>query len=93
LSGPAILQISSYWSEGDVIRLDLAPDRDVTAAIRDAKVRNYRRGAFRISGDPAETVGHALARFARAKRRVRALLGARQNMDQPSIGPTGAPGA
>jgi predicted flavoprotein YhiN len=40
LSGPAILQISSYWSEGDVIRLDLAPDRDVTAAIRDAKVRN-----------------------------------------------------
>jgi len=48
LSGPAILQISSYWSEGDVIRLDLAPDRDVTAAIRDAKVRNIAaaRSAF-----------------------------------------------
>jgi predicted Rossmann fold flavoprotein len=30
LSGPAILQISSYWRAGDTIRLDLLPD--VTAA-------------------------------------------------------------
>ena len=40
LSGPAILQISSYWSAGQPIRIDLAPERDVTAAIREAKVRN-----------------------------------------------------
>jgi predicted Rossmann fold flavoprotein len=40
LSGPAILQISSYWNKGDAIRIDLAPDRDVTAGIRDAKVRD-----------------------------------------------------
>src|SRR6202035_2844999 len=40
LSGPAILQISSYWREGQAIRMDLAPERDVTAAIREAKVRN-----------------------------------------------------
>ena len=40
LSGPAILQISSYWNEGRPIRMDLAPERDVTAAIRNAKVRN-----------------------------------------------------
>jgi predicted Rossmann fold flavoprotein len=48
LSGPAILQISSYWREGDGIRVDLAPDRDVTAAIREAKVRNMAaaRSAF-----------------------------------------------
>src|SRR5207248_2061972 len=26
LSGPAILQISSYWREGNPIRIDLAPD-------------------------------------------------------------------
>jgi len=25
LSGPAILQISSYWQEGKPIRIDLAP--------------------------------------------------------------------
>ena len=40
LSGPAILQISSYWSKGQPIRLDLAPHREVTAPIRQAKVRN-----------------------------------------------------
>jgi predicted Rossmann fold flavoprotein len=28
LSGPAILQISSYWSAGDAIEIDLLPDRD-----------------------------------------------------------------
>ena len=48
LSGPAILQISSYWGEGSPIRIDLAPERDVTAPIRDAKVRNIAaaRSAF-----------------------------------------------
>jgi predicted Rossmann fold flavoprotein len=40
LSGPAILQISSYWKEGAPIRIDLAPGRDATAAIRGAKKRN-----------------------------------------------------
>jgi predicted Rossmann fold flavoprotein len=40
LSGPAILQISSYWKKGEPIEIDLAPDRDVTAAIRDDKARN-----------------------------------------------------
>jgi predicted Rossmann fold flavoprotein len=34
LSGPAILQISSYWSEGQSIHLDLAPQRDATAPVR-----------------------------------------------------------
>jgi predicted Rossmann fold flavoprotein len=48
LSGPAILQISSYWREGGPISMDLAPDRDVTAAIREAQVRNMAaaRSAF-----------------------------------------------
>jgi predicted Rossmann fold flavoprotein len=40
LSGPAILQISSYWREGQSIQIDLAPDRDATAAIREAGTRN-----------------------------------------------------
>lgn len=31
LSGPAILQISSYWQPGQTIRVDLLPDRDVVA--------------------------------------------------------------
>jgi predicted Rossmann fold flavoprotein len=40
LSGPAILQISSYWQAGRPIRIDLCPDRDATAAIREAGTRN-----------------------------------------------------
>lgn len=37
LSGPAILQISSYWREGGAIRLDLAPDVDAEAFLKDRK--------------------------------------------------------
>jgi predicted Rossmann fold flavoprotein len=40
LSGPAILQISSYWNKGKALRIDLAPGRDVTAAMRDGQARN-----------------------------------------------------
>jgi predicted Rossmann fold flavoprotein len=35
LSGPAILQISSYWKNQGPIHLDLAPSHDVTATFRD----------------------------------------------------------
>lgn len=40
LSGPAILQISSYWERGKPITLDLAPGREVTPAVQRAKYRN-----------------------------------------------------
>jgi len=38
LSGPAILQISSYWERPGAIRIDLAPEREVTAVFQDARV-------------------------------------------------------
>jgi predicted Rossmann fold flavoprotein len=37
LSGPAVLQISSYWRDGTPIRLNLAPDTDLPAALARAK--------------------------------------------------------
>ena len=40
LSGPAILQISSYWKRGQPVQIDLAPDRKIATTIRDSKVRN-----------------------------------------------------
>ena len=48
LSGPAILQVSSYWAKGEPLYIDLAPDRDVTSSIRAAKTRNLAaaRAAF-----------------------------------------------
>ncbi|QDZ12069.1 NAD(P)/FAD-dependent oxidoreductase [Devosia ginsengisoli] len=37
LSGPAILQISSYWREGDAIAVDLLPHRDAGDMLRAAR--------------------------------------------------------
>jgi predicted Rossmann fold flavoprotein len=37
LSGPAILQVSSYWKKTQEIRIDLAPGSDLTAMFRDPK--------------------------------------------------------
>jgi predicted Rossmann fold flavoprotein len=37
LSGPAILQISSYWRKPDSIRVDLAPGCEITPIFRDSK--------------------------------------------------------
>lgn len=40
LSGPAILQISSYWREGDQLRLDLAGGKDVAAHLKEQRSLN-----------------------------------------------------
>lgn len=37
LSGPAILQISSYWREGQEIAIDLLPDVDAAAFLKERK--------------------------------------------------------
>ncbi|SLN33396.1 3-ketosteroid-delta-1-dehydrogenase [Roseovarius litorisediminis] len=43
LSGPAILQISSYWREGQAITLDLSPATDLFTLLRDQRQREGRR--------------------------------------------------
>ena len=40
LSGPAILQASSYWNQGAPIHIDLAPDRDVLSSLQKDPARN-----------------------------------------------------
>jgi hypothetical protein len=50
LSGPAILQISSYWKRPRQIQIDLGPGRELTAIFRDAKTPrtlNVLRSEFR----------------------------------------------
>jgi predicted Rossmann fold flavoprotein len=42
LSGPAVLQVSSYWREGEEIYLDLAPGRDVAADLRSIRGQGGR---------------------------------------------------
>lgn len=43
VSGPSILQISSYWREGDEIRIAMLPGADVADLIRTAKRGNGRQ--------------------------------------------------
>lgn len=42
LSGPAILQISSFWMPGDEIRVNLSPDLEVRAALQAARAESGR---------------------------------------------------
>ncbi|WP_199260604.1 BaiN/RdsA family NAD(P)/FAD-dependent oxidoreductase [Paracoccus binzhouensis] len=42
LSGPAILQISSFWRPGEAIHIDLAPDADVAAGLRELRGQGGR---------------------------------------------------
>ncbi len=43
LSGPSILQISSYWREGDTISVAMLPGTKVFDALRAARARNGRQ--------------------------------------------------
>jgi len=43
LSGPAILQASSYWEEGDTITLDLSPDASLYDHLRNARQTDGRK--------------------------------------------------
>ncbi|KGJ05168.1 hypothetical protein SAMN04487972_10396 [Paracoccus halophilus] len=71
LSGPAILQISSYWQPGEMITADLVPGVDIAAALRD-----QRGQGGRIS--PAVALTRWLpARLADAIAAVTGLQGAR----------------
>lgn len=56
LSGPAILQISSFWRPGEEIAVDLAPDTDVAAGLREIRGQGGRM-----------TVASALSRWLPAR--------------------------
>jgi predicted Rossmann fold flavoprotein len=42
LSGPAVLQISSYWREGAPLRIDLAPGQELAQELGQAKARSRK---------------------------------------------------
>lgn len=43
LSGPAVLQISSYWRPGAPLTIDFAPGIDIAASLGEAKLRSRKR--------------------------------------------------
>ncbi|MDO8801467.1 NAD(P)/FAD-dependent oxidoreductase [Phenylobacterium sp.] len=51
LSGPAILQISSYWREGQEITLSMAPGVDLMAAMKLAKTTRGRQATATVLAD------------------------------------------
>ncbi|MCA2411390.1 NAD(P)/FAD-dependent oxidoreductase [Rhizobium leguminosarum bv. viciae 248] len=51
LSGPAVLQISSHWREGDEIVVSIEPDIDVAAHLKTAKQINGRQSPQTALGD------------------------------------------
>ena len=48
LSGPAILQISSYWRPGEAIEVDMAPGVDVYGALKQASAENGRASTVTV---------------------------------------------
>ena len=50
LSGPGVLQISSYWQEGTPIRLNLAPGMDITVHLNQAKATSRKLIANELAG-------------------------------------------
>jgi predicted Rossmann fold flavoprotein len=62
LSGPAILQISSYWRPGDVVSLDVMPDCDARATLLERKRARPKAEAKTVLAEllPAR-LAHALA--------------------------------
>jgi predicted Rossmann fold flavoprotein len=51
ISGPAILQISSYWRGGDDIIINLALQHDMLAILKDARVNQPRKILHNILSD------------------------------------------
>jgi hypothetical protein len=58
LSGPAMLQISSYWREGEAVEIDLLPGTDAGALLREARAT---RGKAATAGLLAEALPKRLA--------------------------------
>ena len=87
LSGPSILQISSYWNEGDAIQIDLLPDIDATALLTARKTQTPRQDVLtvlseclprRLAGDILEEMG-VTGRLAEMPKAELARVGERIN--------------
>ncbi|WP_461308309.1 BaiN/RdsA family NAD(P)/FAD-dependent oxidoreductase [Albidovulum sp.] len=99
LSGPAILQISSYWREGQAITVDLARGQDVAATLGQLRAREGRiemQTALarlipaRLAAAVAAATGTAGQRLADQPNRVLAAVGAAVN--RRALRPVGTEG-
>ena len=98
LSGPSILQISSYWDEGEGVAIDLAPGTDIAGALTAAKSASPRRDVLtelseylpkRLAADILDELGIG-GRLAEMSKKTVAFVGERINRWQ--VRPSGTEG-
>jgi len=97
LSGPAILQISSYWREGQAISVDLAPGQDVVGMLLAAKLARPNAALRTVLGDvlPARLAAALAGRFGdgvMAQLRDRALAEVAAGVRAWKLEPSGTEG-
>lgn len=82
LSGPSILQISSYWREGESLSVDLARGHDIAAELR---ARRARAGRVSIKNALAATLPEKLAQQVAARAGVTGNLADQSNAALTSV--------
>lgn len=98
LSGPSILQISSYWDAGDRLEINLLPDVDCAAWLTSRKTETPRQDVLTVLADclPRRLAADILAelelsgRLAELPKAALARIGARVNHWQ--VSPNGTEG-
>ncbi|MCI4439874.1 NAD(P)/FAD-dependent oxidoreductase [Tibeticola sp.] len=98
LSGPAVLQISSYWQPGTPISIDLAPGVDLPRLLLEAKTRSKKRIANELAASvPARLADTWVARDPAWQRPIaeasdRALRSLGEALKHWELTPTGTEG-
>ena len=99
LSGPSVLQISSYWREGEAVEFDLAPDADIAVLLRAAKTDNGKQAVQTALGHivPRRLADAVLERTETPPRKLaelpdRALDALGEAVNRWRVKPTGSEG-
>ena len=94
LSGPAILQISSYWRSGQEIAIDLLPDTDATSFLKERKRTRPKAELHTVLGEvlPQRLAQHLSAEGTMANLRDRDLEALAERLKAWKIEPSGTEG-
>ena len=98
LSGPAVLQISSFWREGYCVRINLAPGVDLPATLLRAKATSKKLVANELASLVPSRLADAWAGSDAALKRPivdapdKALLGLAQGLGDWQLTPNGSEG-
>jgi predicted Rossmann fold flavoprotein len=94
LSGPAILQISSYWRDGQEIAMDLLPDTDAASFLKERKRTRPKAELRTVLGDvvPQRLAQHLAVEGTMANLRDRDLDALAERLKAWKIVPSGTEG-